>query len=193
MDVARLVFRGEEGEEWNEDDQVPSAAGRVLGDDATKRRVRIRRGRAALVASRAATLGETATDGWNALFRPKHYYPYAASGNGTGMPPSFHLPSAPSAAGELAPPPGLAPPPSLAPPSTTTTTATTAMITMTTVLTKDCNSNKHKKEGWMEGVSKRAFYKRRRKARQAAEYVMDCVLEEVERRVMGLEIGTVEE
>ena len=192
MDVTRLVFRGEEGEEWNEDDQVPSAAGTVLlNGNGKTRRVRVGRGRAARAASRAAKLGETATDGWSALLRPKHYNPYAASGNGKGMLPSFHLPSAPSAAGELAPLPGLAPPPGLAPLSTTTTTTTTTMTAAT--VAKDRSSNKHKKEGWMEGVSKRAFYKRRRKARQAAEYVVDCVLEEVERRVLGLEIGAMKE
>ena len=185
MLVTRLVFHGEEGEEGDEDDQIPSAAGTVLGGNAKKRRVRIGRDRAARAASRAAHLGDAATtDGWNALFRPRYYYPYAANGNGRGMPPSFHLPSALSAAGELAPPPGLPPPPGLALLSATTTTMMT--------VTKD-RSNKNKKEGWMEGVSKRAFYKRRRKARQAAEYVVDCVLQEVERRVMGLEVGAGEE
>jgi hypothetical protein len=101
------------------------------------------------------------------------------------MPPSYRLPYAPSAAGELAHP-GLTPPPGLAPLSTTTTTTTTTATTTG-------RSNKNRKEGWMEGVSKRAFYKRRRKARQAAEYVVDCVLQEVERRVMGLGVGAVEE
>jgi hypothetical protein len=91
------------------------------------------------------------------------------------MPTSFHHPSAPSAAGELAPPPGLPPPPGLVRLSTTTTTTTT----------KDPR-NKNNKEGWMEGVSKRAFYKRWRKARQAAEYVVDLVLDEVDRRVTGM-------
>lgn len=38
----------------------------------------------------------------------------------------------------------------------------------------------------MEGVSKRAFYKRWRKARQAAECVVDLVLDEVDRRVTGM-------
>ena len=185
MLVTRLVFRGEEGEEWNHD-QVPSAAGTVLLEGSpTKRRVRIGRGRAARAAERAARMGKAAAREWNALFGPHENYPRAVVGNGKGMPPSFHLPSAPSAAGELAPPPGLPPASGLA---SLFTSSSSSSSTITTTKTTMGGTGKGK-EGWMEGVSKRAFYKRRRKARQVAEYVVDCVLEEVDRRVIGGEGG----
>jgi len=190
MLVTRLVFRGEEGEEWNHD-QVPSAAGTVLLEGSpTKGRVRIGRGRAARAAGRAARMGEAAAREWISLLRPHKNYPRAVVGNGKGMPPSFHLPSAPSAAGELASPPGLPPAPGLAPLSTisSSSSSSSTTITITTTMTTTGRTGKGK-EGWMEGMSKRAFYKRRRKARQAAEYVVDCVLEEVDRRVIGGEGG----
>eukprot|EP00624_Nannochloropsis_granulata_P003057 evm.model.NODE_25358_length_19193_cov_56.069920.4 len=169
MLVTRLVFRDEEEEECN-DDQVPSVAGTMLlGGDIKKRRKRMGRGRSARAAARAARQVEAAAREWYTLFRPYKgdYNPHAPIDNGNDVSSSFHLPSAPSAAGEQAPPPGPFPPPDLG--YTSMTTAMT-MATMNTYV----RSSSDRKEGWMEGVSKRAFYKRRRKARQAAEYVIDC-------------------
>jgi len=178
MLVTRLVFCDGEEEECNADQASSAAGSMLLGGDTNKRRRRVGRGRSARAAE-AVRQEEAATREWYAPFRPYkgHNNSRAPIASGNDVSSSFHLPSAPCAAGELASPFSPSSPPDVGYYSMTTTIGTINTYVRT---------SSSRKEGWMEGVSKRAFYKRRRKARQAAEYAIDCVLQEVESRVVGL-------